>query len=457
MKIYHSIETIDGKEQILLFVEYPTEYEFSLDFDSLKKNVANVADKIREYALKNLGGISDNTALLILNGVVVGTLMLTKLTTNYTPTNNNTEIVATATEEESVETSAKIEEQPKVEETTTQEEVKQEEQKEENKETPSPNQNTTASPSKTTTQTTKPSTSTSKNTGTSNSTSKPSSSGSNSSNSANTSTGIQPSGKTVNVKLASGQIINIDLEEYVLGVVAAEMPAEFHNEALKAQAVASRTYALKRTASGGTLSATVSDQVYQTNAQLKQKWGSSYDKYYNKIKNAVNATRGQCLTYNGSYIEALFFSTSNGKTEEPVYVWGNSFPYLKSVDSSWDKSVSGFSQSKSIPISTVSSKLGVNISSISDIKIVSKTAGDRVKEVTFCGKSFTGVKVRQLLGLRSADFDISQNGNNIVFTTRGYGHGVGMSQYGANGMAKSGSSYKQILQHYYTGVSFVTK
>lgn len=456
MKIYHSIETIDGKEQILLFVEYPAEYEFSLDFDSLKKNVANVADKIREYAFKNLGGFSDNTALLILNGVVVGTLMLTKLTTNYTLTNNNTEIVATATEEESIETSAKIEENPKVEETTTQEEVKQEE----NKETPSTNQNTNtkSTPPKATpsnnanTQTTKSSAPTNKNTGTN--TSKPPS---NNSSTTNTESGIQPSGRSVNVKLASGQVINIDLEEYVLGVVAAEIPAEFHNEALKAQAVASRTYALKRTASGGTLSATVSDQVYQTNAQLKQKWGSSYDKYYNKIKNAVNATRGQCLTYNGSYIEALFFSTSNGKTEEPVYVWGNSFPYLKSVDSSWDKSVSGFSQSKSIPISTVSNKLGVNISSISDIKIVSKTAGDRVKEVTFCGKSFTGVKVRQLLGLRSADFDISQNGSNIVFTTRGYGHGVGMSQYGANGMAKSGSSYKQILQHYYTGVSLVTK
>ena len=107
-------------------------------------------------------------------------------------------------------------------------------------------------------------------------------------------------------------------------------------------------------------------------------------------------------------------------------------------------------------MSTISSKLGVNLTSVSEISINSKTVGDRVANVTFCGKSFTGVQVRTLLGLRSADFEVSQNGNNIVFTTKGYGHGVGMSQYGANEMAKSGYSYSQILKHYYTGVSLTT-
>lgn len=257
----------------------------------------------------------------------------------------------------------------------------------------------------------------------------------------------------INVKLASGQIISVSLEDYVIGVVGAEMPAEFQTEALKAQAVASRTYALKRTASGNTISASVSDQTYNTVEQLKQKWGNSFNKYYTKIQSAVNATKGQTLKYNGSYIEALFFSTSNGRTEDSVNVWGNSYPYLKSVDSPWDTSVSSFLSTKSISMSEISNKLGVNLTSVSQINITSRTVGNRVGNVNICGNDYTGVKIRQLLGLRSADFEVSQNGNNIVFTTKGYGHGVGMSQYGANEMAKSGYSYTQILKHYYTGVT----
>lgn len=263
-------------------------------------------------------------------------------------------------------------------------------------------------------------------------------------------------GKIINLKLNNGSVIQISLEDYIIGVVGAEMPASFQTEALKAQAVAARTYALSRTTNGETLTATTSHQVYKTNEQLKATWGASFSTYYNKIKSAVEATKGEYISYNGKYIDAVYFSTSNGKTEDAVNVWGESKPYLKSVDSPWDTKVSSFSSSKTISMSTISSKLGVNLTSASQIVINSTTIGNRVKSITVCGKEFTGVQIRTLLGLRSADFTVTQNGNNIVFSTKGFGHGVGMSQYGANEMAKTGKTYRQILTHYYTGVQ-ITK
>ena len=163
------------------------------------------------------------------------------------------------------------------------------------------------------------------------------------------------------------------------------------------------------------------------------------------------------MTYNGNYIDAVYFSTSNGRTEDPIYVWSYTQPYLKSVDSKWDIGTTFFNATKTIPKSEISSKLGVNLTSISEITINSLTTGGRVNSVTIAGKEFTGVQIRTLLGLRSADFTVSESGNNIVFTTKGWGHGVGMSQYGANGMANAGYSYSQILKHYYTGISIVKK
>lgn len=452
MKIYHNIQAISGKNQIMLYVEYPAEYEFSLDFDTIKKNVNTVTAKIREYALKSIGTIPDSTVTIILNGVVIGTLMLSQLTTNVSlnKEKNITEQVEVLHEEDKdiLEVSENIE--------TEVNELKEDESETQKLETKEENV-TKATPEKTT-QSTNTNTTVNSNKNTSTNKNNTNSSNSNSnSNVQNGNTSSIPSNNIINVKLTNGSVIQISLEDYVIGVVGAEMPAEFNAEALKAQAVAARTYALKKTSNGSTISASISDQAYNTIDELKSKWGSSFSKYYEKIKNAVSATKGQVLTYNGSYIEALFFSTSNGKTEDSVNVWGNSFAYLKSVDSPWDTSERSYSGSKTLSISEINKKLGVSISSVNDIVIKSKTAGDRVKEVTFSGKSFTGVKIRTLLGLKSADFDISQNGNNIVFTTRGYGHGVGLSQYGANGMAKAGYSYKQILMHYYTGVSLITK
>ena len=176
---------------------------------------------------------------------------------------------------------------------------------------------------------------------------------------------------------------------------------------------------------------------------------NDYDMYYNKVKEAVDSTKGIAIYYNNDLIDALFFSTSNGKTEDSKYVWGNNIPYLKSVDSSWDKDASSYLRDVSKDLINVLNLLGV---SSSDFTIISRNESGRITEIKVGDKSYTGVEFRNLLGLRSADFDISVNDNTVNIITRGYGHGVGLSQYGANGMAKSGYNFKQIIRHYYTGV-----
>lgn len=458
MKIYHKEEYVDNSLQIVLYVEYPDDYEFGIDFDKIKKNVNDVADKIRAYALKNIGGIKDNTVLLVLNGVVIGTLLVSQLTTvkpkdiNNTPTNVIEESHALENVGQKAENNSENKEENNSENAEKSQDETVQEAEENNKntnvastETINKNNNTSAPIKNNSNTSSKPAANNkpSNNTNNNNSYSPPVS---------NEPAPPQPSGKMVSVRLASGQVISIDLEEYIVGVVAGEMPASFNSEALKAQSVAARTYALRKTAGGGILSATTADQVYKTNDQLKAQWGSSYTTYYNKVKNAVNATRGKYMTYNGTYIEALYFSTSNGRTEDAINVWGNSIPYLKSVESPWDTKASAYFRTQRVSKQTISSKLGVDLTSISQMSIDSRTSGNRVKNITICGKTFTGVEIRSKLGLRSADFDISESGNDIVFSVRGYGHGVGMSQYGAHYMAAAGYNYIQILNHYYTGI-----
>lgn len=257
----------------------------------------------------------------------------------------------------------------------------------------------------------------------------------------------------VSVRRSDGRVVSLELEDYVTGVVGAEMPALFNSEALKAQAVIARTYALKANSMGRTLSDNESTQSYKDNGELAGIWGSNYSSYYSKIKDAVNSTKGIYLTYNGNYIEAVYHSTSNGRTEDSSNVWGNSYPYLVSVDSVYDNSNPSFSISKSFSYSDISSKLGINVSSNTEFNILGYTSGGRVSSISVDGTEFSGVSFRSMLGLRSADFDIVKNDEGVVITTRGYGHGVGMSQYGANGMGKAGYSYSDILLHYYPGVS----
>lgn len=269
----------------------------------------------------------------------------------------------------------------------------------------------------------------------------------------NTNNTTNSSVSEITVYRSNGSVINLNMTDYLIGVVSSEMPASFNLEALKAQSVLARTYALKAKQTEKKLTDTVSTQSYIDINQMKNKWGNSFNTYYNKIKNAVENTNGEYLSYNGNYIEALYHSTNNGKTESSLDVFGNYYPYLISVSSEYDKNASSYLRTINMPLDTISNKLGLNLNNDSVISILSYTDGGNIKEININGNNFSGKKVRELLGLRSADFDISISDNNANITTRGYGHGVGMSQYGANGMANAGYSYKDILSHYYPGTT----
>ena len=257
--------------------------------------------------------------------------------------------------------------------------------------------------------------------------------------------------QTITIYRNNGSVINLSMTDYLIGVLGAEMPASFNIEALKAGAIASRTYALKKIQDGGKLTDTVSTQVYNDNNELRNKWGNEFDKYYNKIKQAVEATNDFVITYNGELISALFFSTSNGYTESAKEVFGNDIPYLQSVESSVDKETTPYLKTVEKETATLLNILGVT--NLDNIEIVSRTSSGRVKEIKIDNKTYSGVELRNLLGLRSTDFDISVNGESVTITTRGYGHGVGMSQYGANKLANNGYSYSDIIHHYYQNVN----
>ena len=258
---------------------------------------------------------------------------------------------------------------------------------------------------------------------------------------------------TVNLLNESdGSIKNINIEDYIIGVVAAEMPASFEPEALKAQAVAARTYAMYKKETRNLdydLIIGTKDQAYQTNEELLKKWGVSFFKNYLKVRDAVLATEGEILTYNGQTINAFYFSMSNGYTENVESVFKSDLPYLKSVPSTWDnESIKNYEFTKTISKEDFCKSLEIPCDNIK-IENIQKTSSNRVASLTINDKTFLGTKVRSLLGLRSTDFTIECLDNDIKITTKGYGHGVGMSQYGANGMAKENHNYKEILNYFY--------
>lgn len=250
---------------------------------------------------------------------------------------------------------------------------------------------------------------------------------------------------------SNGEILNLTINEYLIGVVAGEMPASFNIEALKAQAVVSRTYLLKRIKNNNIIIDSTMQQVYKDNNELKNMWKNDFDKYYSKIKKAVLDTDKIAIYYNGDYIDALYHSTSNGYTLNSENVWSNAIPYLKSVESKWDLNASSYLKNTNKDIAYVLSLFGID--DINKIQIVSRDDTNHVKEIKVGDKIYKGTSFRSLLKLRSTDFDIMVNDNSVVFITRGFGHGVGMSQYGANGMANEGYNYIDILNHYYTNVS----
>ena len=249
----------------------------------------------------------------------------------------------------------------------------------------------------------------------------------------------------------NGSVIKLELEEYLIGCVGAEMPALFNIEALKSQSIIARTYALKSIKINKKLTDTESTQSYKSNDELRNLWGSNYNTYYSKVKSAVESTKGEYLSYNGDYIEAVYHSTSNGTTESSTNVWENYYPYLISVSSEYDSDSPTYIQDKFMTYDEISNKLNIIINIETELNILSKTSGNRVEYISIGETTLKGIDFRNKLGLRSNDFDINKNEEGIIFTTRGYGHGVGMSQYGANGMAKRGYSYKDILSHYYPG------
>ena len=253
----------------------------------------------------------------------------------------------------------------------------------------------------------------------------------------------------------------VALEDYVAGVVAAEMPADLELEALKAQALTARTFIVKALTAktkkeipeGADITDTVNDQVYLSDKELKAAWGNKYNANIKKIKEAVSATKGQLLTYEEELITPSFFSTSNGYTENSEDYWPNALPYLRSVASPWDEKSPTYLSETTLSMSEFERLLNVEVGSNEDIgKIISRTEGKRIGEIEIGGKRLTGKKVRELLGLRSSDFSWYKKGDQVVITTKGYGHGVGMSQYGANGMAESGKTYKDIIAYYYKDV-----
>ena len=256
----------------------------------------------------------------------------------------------------------------------------------------------------------------------------------------------------------TGNIETIPLEEYIVGVLAGEMPISFDMEALKAQAVASRSYALKRIEYNKNNDYDVVDsimnQVYLDDKYLKNAWNNNYIKNINKLRTAVNETLDEYLEYNGKVIDAMFFSTSNGYTEDSINIFNFDCEYLKSVESPWDKEVSStFITKKNIQLTDFYQKLSLPYNKNLNIEIIKRSTTNRILLLKINNTSFKGTDIYNKLSLRSTDFIIELKGDYVTITTKGYGHGVGMSQYGALGMAKKGYKYDEILKYYYTNTN----
>lgn len=264
------------------------------------------------------------------------------------------------------------------------------------------------------------------------------------------------------------EIVSIPLEAYVSGVVAAEMPPDFHLEALKAQAIAARTYIVHRIwkqdfsnvpVQGAWVTDTVTHQAYLTPNKMIEDWGIwKTALFLEKIYQAVNETKGKIMTYDGQPIDATFFSTSNGYTENSEDYWSQEIPYLRSVPSPWDVQLSPkYEQTVSFPIETFYQKLGVKNIPVSSgsslsIQVLERTEGNRIKTLQIGQQLFSGRDIREKLGLPSTHFEWMLKDNKVEITSYGYGHGVGMSQYGAQGMALEGYTAEQIVTYYYQDI-----
>ena len=264
------------------------------------------------------------------------------------------------------------------------------------------------------------------------------------------------------------KIEEIPLDEYLLGVVSAEMPANFEQEALNAQALVARTYTIysikrnKNKHEGADIcDSSTCCQAWISKEDRLARWNEDVrEEYWNKIVKAVNTTKGKVITYNGDVIDAFFHSNSGGITEIPVNVWGGTnFPYLQSVQTSGEEGYSQYSSEVTLTQEELINKIrakhsdfNIDISQQDSVKILEYTEAGRVKNIQIGNLKLSGVEVRSLLGLKSTNFKIEINNGKVTFRVTGYGHGFGMSQTGADSMAKQGSNCEEIIKHFYTGV-----
>lgn len=266
----------------------------------------------------------------------------------------------------------------------------------------------------------------------------------------------------------TGEIEELTLDEYLLGVVSAEMPANYEIEALKAQAVVARTYTIYSIVHNKNKheEADICDnsgccQAWISKIDRMEKWEENNRiNYWNKIVYAVDSTKGKIITYNGEVIDAFFHSNSGGTTETPVNVWGGTnYPYLQSVQTSGEDAYSQYSSEVILDqnefinkIREKYSNLQIDLNDNDQLKITEYTESGRVKTVKVGNINISGVEMRTTIGLKSTNFEITKDGEKIIFNVKGYGHGVGMSQTGADSMAKQGINYEEIIKHFYTNV-----
>ena len=252
------------------------------------------------------------------------------------------------------------------------------------------------------------------------------------------------------------EIIKVPFEDYIVGVLAGEMPISFELEALKAQAVAARSYVMKKMQysidKDYDVVDTVMNQVYLDDEYLQKVWKDDYTTNINKIKQAVLETFNEYLEYDGDIVDAMFFSTSVGATENSEEVFTSKVPYLRSVASTWDSIILVYEVNYTFSLEDFYNKLNLNYSETINIELLSTTSTGRVKKLKINGTTLEGSKVVTNLNLKSNHFTIKLENNKVYITTKGYGHGVGMSQYGAQAMALKGYKYDEILKYYYQGV-----
>ena len=257
----------------------------------------------------------------------------------------------------------------------------------------------------------------------------------------------------VRVKRKDNSIIKVPLEDYIVGVLAGEMPIDFEEEAFKAQAVAARSYVLIKMKENMNndydVVDTVQNQVYLDYVYLKNVWKNNYIKNINKLKKVVKDTKGQYLEYNGEIAQTMYFSTSTGVTENCKEIFGNDVPYLTSVDSKWDNISPLYETSQEYNINEFFQKLNLPYSNVLNISYIKRTSTGRNIKLMINNNIYNASDIMQIFNIKSTFFNITKNNNIIKISSKGYGHGVGMSQYGAQAMALKKYKYNQILYHYY--------